>query len=154
MIKNFSPLFILMVVFIISTTTQAYHIGSITNATPYKLSVKRANFSVNSCYTEAEICPLEMKGTTIQANTTHPYFRRFPGRMEVARMVQFCPTPGIYNIILYTIHMNVDNGKETHKVTCRGDSHGTSNCIPQIYKTKLSVTPTGMPLLTIKESVH
>lgn len=154
MIKNLPSLFTLMIALTISTTAQAYHIGSITNATPYKLTVKRANFSVNSCYTEAEICPLEMKGTTIQANTTHPYFRRFPGRMEVSRMEQFCPTPGIYNIILYTIHMNVDNGKETHKVTCRGDSHGNNNCVPQIYKAKLSVTPTGMPLLTIKESTH
>ncbi|MBX9621025.1 MAG: hypothetical protein K2X28_03195 [Alphaproteobacteria bacterium] len=154
MIKIFSPLFTLIIALTISMAAQAYHIGSIINATPHKLTVKRANFSVNSCYNKAEICPLEMKGTTIQANTTHPYFRRFPGRMEVSRMVQFCPTPGIYNIILYTIHMNVVNGKKTHKITCRGDSHGTNNCIPQNYKAKLSVTPTGMPLLTIKEGVN
>ncbi|MDZ4323270.1 MAG: hypothetical protein U1A05_04200, partial [Alphaproteobacteria bacterium] len=148
------PLFALIIALAISTTAQAYYIGSITNATPHKLMVKRANFSVNLCYTGAEICPLEMKQTTIQANATHPYFRSFPSRMEIVRNSQVCPTNGIYNIILYTIHMNVDNGKETHKVTCRGDSHGTNNCIPQNYKTELAVTPTGMPLLTIKEVVH
>ena len=154
MTKSLPPFFAFMVVLIISTTTQAYYIGSITNATPHKLMVKEANFSVNLCYTGAEICPLEMKQTTIQANATHPYFRNFPYRMEIVRNSQACPTNGIYNIILYTIHMDVDNGKKIHKVTCRGNSHGSNNCIPQNYKTKLAVTSTGMPLLTIKEIVH
>jgi hypothetical protein len=154
MIKNPPLLFALMVTLAISTTAQAHHIGSITNATPHKLVMKQANFSVNLCYTGAQICPLEMKQTSIQANATHPYFRRFSSCMEVVRNSQICPTNGIYNIILYIIHMNVDNGKEIHKVTCHGDSHGTNNCIPQNYKTELTITPTGMPLLTIKEIVH
>lgn len=154
MIKNLPLLFALMVPLTISTTAQAYYTGSITNATPHKLMVKQANFSVNLCYTGAQICPLEMKQTPIQSNASHPYFRPSSSCMEIVRNSQACPTNGIYNIILYTIHMDVINGKEIHKVTCRGDSHGSNNCIPQNYKTKLAVTSTGMPLLTIKEVVH
>ena len=153
MTKNLPALVALMAV-LSTTTTQAYHIGSITNAMPHELVVERANFSVNSCYNHAEIRPLEMKGTVIQSHTTHPYFSRFPGGMEVGRMAQFCPTNGIYNIILYKVNMKVGTGETAQKVTCKGDSHGKNSCIPHHYQAKLAVTPTGMPLLTIKEGVH
>lgn len=153
MTKNLPALLAIMAV-LSTTTTHAYHIGSITNAMPHELVVERANFSVNSCYNNAEIRPLEMKGTVIQSHTTHPYFSRFPGGMEVSRMARFCPTNGIYNIILYTINMRVGAGEKAQRVTCKGDSHGKNSCTPHNYKAKLAVTPTGMPLLTIKEGVH
>lgn len=152
--KKLSSLFVLPLILMSTTTAQSYHLGSISNNTPHIMLVERANFSVNSCFIEAgrpqaKIRPFEMKKTIVAPHTTYPYFASEPRRLRVARTLNVCPSPGIYNTVLYTVSMKFETEKGPVKVTCSGDSHGKNKCTPGPYKAKLGGTPTGMPLLAI-----